>query len=116
MNARIRLALIVTAALWSAAVPATIENVENAYETDTRHVLLPAGAGGEVVIRPCATCKPVRLRVNRDTLYFVGPTATPVTLDALRAAATAKGQPERMLTVFYSLESGYVTRIVLRAA
>lgn len=116
MKSPIRIALVTAAALWSLAATATIENVENAYETDTQHVVLPAGPGGEVVIRECSTCKPVRLRVNRDTRYFVGAATSPVTLDALRAAVAVKTKAERMLTVFYSLKSGYVTRIVLSAA
>lgn len=116
MRSPVWIALATAAALWSLAATATIENVENAYETDTQHVLLPAGPGGEVVVRECSSCKPVRLRVNRDTRYFVGAATTPVTLDALRAAAAAKVKAERMVTVFYNLETGYVTRIVLSAA
>jgi hypothetical protein len=116
MKTAIRIALVTAAALWSLAAAATIENVENAYESDTQHVSLPSGPGGTVVIRECSTCKPVRLRVNRETRYFVGAANAPVTLDALRAAVAAKGKAERLLTVFYSLESGLVTRIVLSAA
>jgi hypothetical protein len=116
MNHTIRLALAAAATLWSLGAPAALENVENAYETDTARASLPANAGGQVVIRECASCKSVVLRVDRNTRYFIGtPGAAgqPLPLAKLRAAVAAAAGTERMLTVFYDLETGFVTRIVL---
>lgn len=117
MNTRISLIVAATAlALWSAAAPAKFKNVENAYESDASHVSLPGNASGQVVIRECDSCKPVVLRVDKLTRYFVGsPSSPPVSLDALREAAAADSAGSRLLTVFYSLESNVVTRIVLGA-
>lgn len=100
-------------ALSSAASMATITNVENAYESDTAHVVLPSAPGGRVVIRECASCKPVVLRADRATAYFVGAGAPPVTLAELRAAVGRVDGAARLVTVFYRLDTGVVTRIVL---
>lgn len=116
MRHTLRLALAAAAASWSVSAPATIENVENAYETDTTRASLPADAGGQVVIRECASCKPVVLRVDRNTRYFIGSPGTasqPLPLAKLRAAVASAAGTERMLTVFYALDTGRVTRIVL---
>ncbi len=115
MKNRIRFALVAVAALCSGAALATLTNVENAYETDTGHATLPANARGQVVIRECAGCKPVVLRANRETRYFLGSSGVPVTLSELRAAAAVEGSAEHLLTVFYSLDTGFVTRVVLSA-
>ena len=115
MKNRTWIALAAAAALWSGAAQSTLKNVENAYETDAGHVLLPSSASGQVVIRQCAGCKPVVLRVNQATSYFVGAPSAPVSLDVLRKAAGADGADKRLLTVFYNLDSKFVTRIVLSA-
>jgi hypothetical protein len=111
--------LIATAAALALhAVPAaaTLKNVENAYEGDARSVTLPANGSGRVLIRECDRCKPVTLRVDAATRYFVGTSAAaPVTLKQLRDAAAADPAGTRLLTVFYSLETNVVTRIVLGA-
>lgn len=94
---------------------AKLRNIENAYEGDIRSVTLPDNASGQVVVRECPTCKPVVLRVSNSTRYYVGlPSSAPVSLQRLRKAAAAAGG-ERLLTVFYSLETNVVTRIVLGA-
>jgi hypothetical protein len=116
MRNRFRLALVTAAALMSAAALATVTNVENAYETDTGQVRLPSNPRGQLVIRECAGCKSVVLRVNGETRYLLAPSREPVTLEALRQAVAAAGDDDRLLTVFYNLETGYVTRVVLSAA
>ncbi|MCC7259012.1 MAG: hypothetical protein IT486_11645 [Gammaproteobacteria bacterium] len=114
MNTRFTITLAAAAlALWSAGAPASIKNLENAYESDTEHLLLPSAPGGRVVIRECAGCKPVTLRIDRATAFFVGAGTTPVTLAELRTAAAGVEGAARLVTVFYSLDSGVVTRIVL---
>lgn len=115
MKTRIALTLAATLALWSAAAPAALKNVENAYESEARQVTLPANPRGQVVIRACTGCKPVVLRVDDQTRYLVGAMNPPVSLAELRAAAAADGADKRLVTIFYNLESGIVTRIVLSA-
>jgi len=116
MNHRIAsLFLALVLALGAGTAPAKLRNIENAYEVDTRSVSLPANASGQVVIRECQSCKPVVLRVNNGTRYYVGlPSSEPVSLQRLRKAAEEAGG-ERLVTVFYSLETNVVTRIVLGA-
>ena len=49
----------------------TLKNVENAYESDAGHVLLPANAGGQVIIRECAELQARRApRERRDGLFL----------------------------------------------
>jgi hypothetical protein len=104
-------------ALQGAAAHAAIENVENAYESDVAHVTLPSSTAGQVVIRECAGCTPVVLRVDGKTRYFVGaPSSPPVSLAELRSAAGAEDARGRLLVVFYDLRTNVVTRIVLNAA
>jgi hypothetical protein len=58
----------------------------------------------------------VTLRTGNSTRYFVGTgAAAPVSLKQLREAAAADTAGERLLVVFYSLETNVVTRIVLGA-
>jgi hypothetical protein len=113
MKYRIHIALGAVAALCSSVALSSITNVENAYETDTSHVSLPANARGQLVIRECTGCKPIVLRVSKETRYLVAPSRESVGLAALRAVVAADKDAKRMLTVFYHLDSGYVTRVVL---
>lgn len=116
MTNRIRLALLTAAALTSVAGFADVVNIENAYETDTGQLSLPSNPRGQVVIRECSGCKPVVLRVNRETRYLLAPSREPVTLATLRGAVAAGGDSDRMVTVFYNLQTGFVTRVVLSPA
>ena len=116
MTKRTWIALAAAAALWSGAAQGTLKNVENAYETDAAHLLLPSSPSGQVVIRGDAAGKSIALRVNEQTHYLLGAPATAVSLDALRQAAAAKGADQRHVVVFYNIDSRLVTRIVLSAA
>jgi hypothetical protein len=115
MNTRLSITLAVCV-LWSAAALAGWKNVENAYESEPALVTLPSTASGQVVIRACTGCDPVILRVDNRTRYVIGRASSPpVSLAALRQAAAADGAADRLLTVFYDLETNIVTRIVLSA-
>ena len=114
MKFRNWIATVAITALWSGAAPATLTNIENAYETDTANIRLPDNEQGQVSLRECATCKSVVLRVNQDTRYLIGASSPPVSLDQLRKAA--ERAPGRLVVVFYNLDSKVVTRIVLSAA
>lgn len=117
MNKHILTGLAAAAlALHAGTAAAALKNVENAYETNALNVALPTGPGGRVTIRECAKCKPVLLRTDGATRYFVGNGATaPVSLKQLANAAAADTAGARLLTVFYSLDTNVVTRIVLGA-
>jgi hypothetical protein len=91
-------------------------NLENAYETTLELASLPAGPAGGLTVRECRSCKPVTLRVTSATRYVVGQAnAAPVSRAAFREASAAPEAASRLLTVFYSLDTGLVTRIVLSA-
>lgn len=114
MNTRVIVSLAAAAlALCSATAPASLKNLENAYETDTAHLTLPGGAGDRLTLRECADCPSVALRTGRDTRFYIGAGTAAVNLQALRAAVAGDGA--RMVTVFYDLQSKVVTRIVLSA-
>ncbi len=116
MKNRIRLALLTAAALAGAAALAEVTNIENAYETAAGHVRLPSNPRGQLVIRECTGCKPVVMRVDQATRYLLAPSRVPVTLEALQAAIDAADDDDRLLTVFYNLQTGFVTRVVLSPA
>jgi hypothetical protein len=101
--------------LVGAGARAGITNVENAYESSADHVSLPSVASGQVVVSECSGCKPVVLHANAATLYLIGAKNPPVTLEEMRKALRAPGADKRPLTVFYRLDNGNVTRVVLRA-
>jgi hypothetical protein len=102
-------------ALWSVTAPASLENIENAYESDVAHIMLPTSSTGRVILRECSNCKPVVMNVSADTVYLVGSANPPVSLAELRAAANADGGGSRLMTVFYNLKTGVITRIILSA-
>lgn len=116
MKDPIGIPLIVLALLCSSAALASLKNIENAYETDAGRTTLPNNARGQFVIRECAACKPVVLRVNKETQYLLGQAREKVGLAALRAAVSADKNATQMITVFYNIDSGFVTRVVLGPA
>jgi hypothetical protein len=115
MKKPLRLALMLAAALHGSAALGEAVNLENAYEASAGDVRLPSNPRGQLVIRECSGCKPVLLRVNPETRYLLAPSREPVTAEALRAALDA-ADDERLMTVFYSLQTGFVTRVVLGPA
>ncbi len=116
MNNRIRLAVVAAAAIASAAAFAEVRNIEDAYEAAAGEVRLPSNPRGQLVIRKCSGCKPVVLRVDANTRYLLAPSREPVGIEALRAAIEAADDDDRLLTVFYDLQTGFVTRVVLSPA
>ena len=69
-----RLAIVGIACVSAAPVFAA----HNAVETTLNEVVLPATAGGTIVLRPCDTCAPKSIRVTAQSRYFI--TGTEVTL------------------------------------
>lgn len=103
----------VTALCATGAGGVTLKNIENAHEAAVSEVSLPAHTAGQLVIRHCSGCKPVVPRVDAATRYFIGTLDTPVSLKALRKAAQAPTATHRPMMIFYSLDGGQVTRILL---
>ncbi|GMW07198.1 MAG: hypothetical protein QY320_11095 [Gammaproteobacteria bacterium] len=116
MKNRIRLALVAAATVASAAAFADATNLEDAYEAAAGDVRLPSNPRGQLVIRECSSCKPIVLRVDAGTRYLLAPSREPVAVEQLRTAIEAADDDDRLLTVFYSLKTGFVTRVVLSPA
>jgi hypothetical protein len=116
MTKRIAMTLLGAAlAVASLNARAELKNLENAYESDVGQITLPGSKSGRVTIRNCPSCRPVVLRVTDKTVYRVGASGPPVTLAQLREAVAQADAGPRLLTVYQSVDSGIVTRIVLSA-
>jgi hypothetical protein len=111
------LAMAVAALLLGFSLPAgaTLRAIEQAYELNRHQVQLPGKPAGTLTLRPCATCRPVALRVTAATAWFDRPgTRQPAgqsaVLAAFRAAAT---NPATLVYVYYEPQTRRVKRIVL---
>jgi hypothetical protein len=110
---RLRLA-VVALLLVGGPASATLKKVEDAYELGLSQVTLPGGDTGQVVVRPCARCKPEILRVSAATVYLVRPASTPVPRSSLvAAAAKAAGRSTATVFVYYEPQTMSVRRVVL---
>ena len=96
---------------------ATLRTIEQAYELAPGQLQLPGTASGQLTAHPCATCRPVNLRVTAATSWFVGAgtklaAGQAAVLAALRAAT---GNPGTLVYVYYEPQTRRVKRIVLDA-
>src|SRR5262245_43595247 len=80
-----RLAIVAIVGL--AAAPAFAGR--NAVETSINDIVLPATAGGTLVLRPCDKCAPKSIRVTAQSRYFIA--GTEVTLQGLIDEAKRHG-------------------------
>jgi hypothetical protein len=118
MNRRILSAFLLGASVvtlsLSTPAGAVLETVEEAYELTLLQVRMPASSADSVVIRTCATCEPVRLRVNAQTTYRLAYGEAPVSLAEMNSFIGAiADRQDTAVAVFYEPESLVVTRIVL---
>lgn len=118
MNRRILGAFLVGASIatlsLSTPARAVLETVEEAYELSLLQVRMPASSGDSVVIRTCATCEPIRLRVDAQTTYRLAYNKPPVSLAEMNSFIGAVADRQKTaVAVFYDPESLVVTRIIL---
>lgn len=105
---------LVTVVLVAGTAQATLKSVEEAYELGLSQVTLPGSDTGQLVVRPCAKCKPEVLRVSPATAYLVRPATTPVSRsDLVAGAAKALNRATAMIFVYYEPQTGNVRRVVL---
>jgi hypothetical protein len=108
---------MLTAGMLGATAPAnaTLRTIEQAYELTREQVQLPGRPDGNLTVRPCATCRPVTLRVTAGTAWFASPgTRQPAGQEAVLAAfRAAAGQPGTLVYVYYEPQTGRVKRVVL---
>lgn len=95
----------------------TIELVENGIEAALGDVTLPGSLAGTVIVQSCETCEIRSLRVSAETRFFIGESNLPLAeftseVDRIRDTAGSDGT---MVGIFYSRESGRVTRIRVSA-
>lgn len=118
MNRRILNAFLVGASVvtlsLSTPAGAVLETIEQAYELTLLQVRMPGSSADSVVIRTCATCDPVRLRVNAQTTYRLAYREPPVSLAEMNSFIGAVADRQKTaVAVFYDPESLVVTRIIL---
>ena len=112
---RIRGAALLFLLGFSLPAAATLRTIEQAYELARNQVQLPGNPEGGLTVRPCATCKPVVLRVTTATAWFLGagrakPAGQPAVLAAFKASAV---NPRTLVYVYYEPQTQRVKRIVL---
>jgi hypothetical protein len=96
---------------------ASLKAIEQAYELHLNQVVLPAILGGNVIVRPCAKCKPVTLSTSADSRFAIRNGQSNLALaEFIRAVNTASRGSNPMLYVYYAPEQRRVTRIVLGAS
>lgn len=92
----------------AAEYPAPLRSLEDAIESTTDDVLLPASQPGTLTFRNCVEpCKLRALQVSAQTTFFVGDTQ--VTLAELNAYLRGAGQ--RSLMVFRQPDQATATRV-----
>jgi len=93
----------------AAARPAgTIHALEQAIETRSDAVTLPAGGVGTVTVTPCATCRPVTMLAGTASTWMLG--ERPVGFDELQRAL--RSHPRAPVLVFYRGPGAALTRLV----
>lgn len=105
--------LIVTVMLAAIAI-ATSESradrsVEDAVETMSSQILLPATPAGLWTFQICSGCNSQTVKLNEQSKFFVG--SKQVSFDAMRQFANSDG-PHSM-TIFYRWTDQVLTRIVI---
>ena len=103
----VSLALLVVA-LAAPGANAVLVEIEDAFESSTELVILPAGGVGNLIVRECGTCKTITLLANARTRAFVGNQEVP--FDEMRSLAESLTAP---VYVFYTADDKLVTRVIL---
>jgi hypothetical protein len=90
--------------------------VEGAHELSLENVTFPANRTGSMILKACSTCDALTRRVDLETTYSTSAGPMPlaeflIVIDELDdAPGISAGTP---VTVFYSLSSGRVTRVIV---
>ncbi len=93
---------------------AALKTIEQAYELAASAVVLPAGATGSLLVRPCSGCQQEILQVTAATRCFIRPGSAAVSLaDARKAAAKAADRRQASIFVYYDPKTRNVRRLVL---
>lgn len=110
--------ILLAACLGMAGVAAaqSLIMTEGAYELNLRYVTFPGGGAGTLTFRRCDSCNVESARVTPATRYStsIGLLDQPSfqqRVEEVRDETAVEGNAS--VTVFYSLQSGDVTRIVL---
>jgi hypothetical protein len=93
-----------------AAAPAPMHALEQALETRSGAVILPSGGIGNVVVTPCANCRPIAMLAGSETRWLLG--ARRVEFAELQRTLSASARVP--VLVFYQGPGGALTRLVAR--
>ncbi len=86
----------------------TIRALEQALETRSAAVALPAGGVGTLTVTPCARCQPVTMLAGSGSTWMLGDRV--VAFDELRRAL--QSHPRAPVLVFYRGPGAALTRLV----
>jgi len=103
--------------LWAGhAAAQSLVLLEGAWELTLDRITFPGIAAGSLIFSRCDGCQPESVRVTPDTTYRTSQGPMPLRefqqrVTEARAATVLEGSVP--VTVYYSLESGAVTRVAL---
>ena len=114
MRAIITVALALT--MSNAFAVRTVEVLEEAYELMLGDIVMPSGAAGTAVFRPCAECDSVGMAVSAQTRYFFGGREATLPeflrlVEELRQ--TPRGNAEAFVGLFYDQQANRITRLTV---
>jgi len=105
------LTLTIAAGVVAGPALAGLRAPEEAIETSTAAVILPRSVGGTLLTKPCSTCQSLTVRLESDTLLFIG--KQQVTLLEFNKFLQSGGPYG--LTIFYDKQSFAMNRIKVSA-
>lgn len=103
------LATVLGTALFGVQTRVDAASSEEAIETSTSAVTLPRTVGGALMVRQCASCELLIVRLEADSRFFIG--KRQVTLPELAKLLDDGGT--HGLTVFYDRSDRTITRVVV---
>lgn len=116
MKRFIRWILIGSLASAGLASAQSLTLIEGAYELHLKDMIFPGGSTGSLIIRRCDTCDTESLRITLTTTYSTSKGRVPLTefQQQVKDVRAETGFDTVIpVTVFYSLDSGDVTRVAL---
>lgn len=101
------LATVLGTALFGVQSRVNAVSSEEAIETSTSAVAVPRTVGGALMVRPCASCELLIVRLEADSRFFIG--KREVSLRELARLLDAGGT--HGMTVFYDRSDRTITRV-----
>jgi hypothetical protein len=108
--------LLLIGSVGAAWADRVIEQPEDAYELALGDVIMPGGAAGSVIVKPCEECRSTSLRTDAGTLYAVNSRWVAYE-DFARAVEAMRqqsgGTKNATVYVFFDIKTQHVNRMAV---